>query len=238
MLRFGIFLTILLCSFDFSAQWRWNLQAEIGANKQEFQQAYALSQQPFDPKSFWKATAGGEVQLGYTFLKVMTLYSGMGYAHQNLAYQSTEWATDLDGITYLLLCNKVASGELLTLPLGLELKVLSVHAGGGLQYRYRVQGQMQKDFYAYYPGAAEPILLSTEVGEHTQAKLDMGYFAYLQWNPVKRIGIRASAYRGFRDLSNGLEVGAFNEWQQLFNKESLVLKNLQFNIGLNIKLTD
>ncbi|MEY4792428.1 MAG: hypothetical protein RIT34_1235 [Bacteroidota bacterium] len=238
MLRFGIFLTILFCSFDFSAQWRWNLQAEIGANKQEFQQVYALSQQPFDPKSFWKATAGGEVQLGYTFLKVMTLYSGLGYAHQNLAYQTTEWATDPDGLSYLLLCNKVATGELLTLPIGLELKVLSVHAGGGLQYRYRVQGQMQKDFYAYYPGAAEPILLSTEVGEHTQAKLDMGYFAYLQWNPVKRIGIRASAYRGFRDLSNGLEVGALNEWQQLFNKESLVLKNLQFNIGLNIKLTD
>jgi hypothetical protein len=238
MLRFGIFLTILFCSFDFSAQWRWNLQAEIGANKQEFQQVYALSQQPFDPKSFWKATAGGEVQLGYTFLKVMTLYSGLGYAHQNLAYQTTEWATDPDGLSYLLLCNKVATGELLTLPIGLELKVLSVHAGGGLQYRYRVQGQMQKDFYAYYPGAAEPILLSNEVGEHTQAKLDMGYFAYLQWNPVKRIGIRASAYRGFRDLSNGLEVGALNEWQQLFNKESLVLKNLQFNIGLNIKLTD
>jgi hypothetical protein len=238
MFRFGIFLTILFCSFDFSAQWRWNLQAEIGANKQEFQQVYALSQQPFDPKSFWKATAGGEVQLGYTFLKVMTLYSGLGYAHQNLAYQTTEWATDPDGLSYLLLCNKVATGELLTLPIGLELKVLSVHAGGGLQYRYRVQGQMQKDFYAYYPGAAEPILLSTEVGEHTQAKLDMGYFAYLQWNPVKRIGIRASAYRGFRDLSNGLEVGALNEWQQLFNKESLVLKNLQFNIGLNIKLTD
>ncbi len=238
MLRFGIFLTILFCSFDFSAQWRWNLQAEIGANKQEFQQVYALSQQPFDPKSFWKATAGGEVQLGYTFLKVMTLYSGLGYVHQNLAYQTTEWATDPDGLSYLLLCNKVATGELLTLPIGLELKVLSVHAGGGLQYRYRVQGQMQKDFYAYYPGAAEPILLSTEVGEHTQAKLDMGYFAYLQWNPVKRIGIRASAYRGFRDLSNGLEVGALNEWQQLFNKESLVLKNLQFNIGLNIKLTD
>ena len=238
MLRFGIFLAILFCSFDFSAQWRWNLQAEIGANKQEFQQVYALSQQPFDPKSFWKATAGGEVQLGYTFLKVMTLNSGLGYAHQNLAYQTTEWATDPDGLSYLLLCNKVATGELLTLPIGLELKVLSVHAGGGLQYRYRVQGQMQKDFYAYYPGAAEPILLSTEVGEHTQAKLDMGYFAYLQWNPVKRIGIRASAYRGFRDLSNGLEVGALNEWQQLFNKESLVLKNLQFNIGLNIKLTD
>jgi hypothetical protein len=238
MLRFGIFLAILFCSFDFSAQWRWNLQAEIGANKQEFQQVYALSQQPFDPKSFWKATAGGEVQLGYTFLKVMTLYSGLGYVHQNLAYQTTEWATDPDGLSYLLLCNKVATGELLTLPIGLELKVLSVHAGGGLQYRYRVQGQMQKDFYAYYPGAAEPILLSTEVGEHTQAKLDMGYFAYLQWNPVKRIGIRASAYRGFRDLSNGLEVGALNEWQQLFNKESLVLKNLQFNIGLNIKLTD
>jgi len=238
MLRFGIFLAILFCSFDFSAQWRWNLQAEIGANKQEFQQVYALSQQPFDPKSFWKATAGGEVQLGYTFLKVMTLYSGLGYVHQNLAYQTTEWATDPDGLSYLLLCNKVATGELLTLPIGLELKVLSVHAGGGLQYRYRVQGQMQKDFYAYYPGAAQPILLSTEVGEHTQAKLDMGYFAYLQWNPVKRIGIRASAYRGFRDLSNGLEVGALNEWQQLFNKESLVLKNLQFNIGLNIKLTD
>jgi hypothetical protein len=238
MLRFGIFLAILFCSYDFSAQWRWNLQAEIGANKQEFQQVYALSQQPFDPKSFWKATAGGEVQLGYTFLKVMTLYSGLGYVHQNLAYQTTEWATDPDGLSYLLLCNKVATGELLTLPIGLELKVLSVHAGGGLQYRYRVQGQMQKDFYAYYPGAAQPILLSTEVGEHTQAKLDMGYFAYLQWNPVKRIGIRASAYRGFRDLSNGLEVGALNEWQQLFNKESLVLKNLQFNIGLNIKLTD
>jgi hypothetical protein len=238
MLRIGIFLAILFCSLNFSAQWRWNLQAEIGANKQEFQQVYALSQQPFDPKSFWKATAGGEVQLGYTFLKVMTLYSGLGYTHQNLAYQTTEWATDPNGLSYLLLCNKVATGELLTLPIGLELKVLSVHAGGGLQYRYRVQGQMQKDFYAYYPGATEPILLGTEVGEHTQAKLDMGYFAYLQWNPVKRIGIRASAYRGFRDLSNGLEVGALNEWQQLFNKESLVLKNLQFNIGINIKLTD
>ena len=85
MLRFGIFLAILFSSFDFSAQWRWNLQAEIGANKQEFQQAYLLTQQPFDPKSFWKATAGGEAQLGYTFLKVMTLYSGLGYAHQNLA---------------------------------------------------------------------------------------------------------------------------------------------------------
>jgi hypothetical protein len=114
MLRFGIFLAILFCTFDFSAQWRWNLQAEIGANKQEFQQVYALSQQPFDPKSFWKATAGGEVQLGYTFLKVMTLYSGLGYAHQNLAYQTTEWATDPDGLSYLLLCNKVATGELLT----------------------------------------------------------------------------------------------------------------------------
>ena len=193
MFRLSLITLFLFVWFGSSAQWRWGLQAEIGANKQEFQQAYALSQQPFDPKSFWKATAGGEIQVGYTFLKVMTLYSGLGYAHQNLAYQTTEWATDPDGLSYLLLCNKVATGELLTLPLGLELKVLSVHAGGGLQYRYRVQGQMQKDFYAYYPGAAEPILLSTEVGEHTQAKLDMGYFAYLQWNPIKRLGIRASA---------------------------------------------
>ena len=238
MFRLSLITLFLFVWFGSSAQWRWGLQAEIGANKQEFQQAYALSQQPFDPKSFWKATAGGEIQVGYTFLKVMTLYSGLGYAHQNLAYQTTEWATDPDGLSYLLLCNKVATGELLTFPLGLELKVLSVHAGGGLQYRYRVQGQMQKDFYAYYPGAAEPILLSTEIGEHSQAKLDMGYFAYLQWNPIKRLGIRASVYRGFRDLSNGLEVGAFNEWQQLFNSESLSIKNLQFNIGLNVRLSE
>ncbi len=238
MLRQGLIVFFSMLCFASSAQWRWYLQAEIGANKQEFQQVYALSQQPFDPQSFWRVTAGGEAQLGYTFLKVITLYSGLGYAHQNLAYQSTEWATDTDDIPYLLLCNKVATGNLLTLPLGLELKVLSVHVGGGLQYRYRVQGQMQKDFYAYYPEAAEPILLSSNVGEHTQAKLDMGYFAYVQWNPIKRIGIRASAYRGFRDLSNGVEVGAFNEWQQLFNKESLVLKNLQFNIGLNIRLSE
>jgi hypothetical protein len=66
----------------------------------------------------------------------------------------------------------------------------------------------------------------------------MGYFAYLQWNATKRIGIRASAYRGFRDLSNGLEVGAYNEWQQLFNNESSSLKNLQFNLGLNIRLSE
>lgn len=238
MLRLGIFFFLLFASLDASAQWRWYLQAEIGANKQEIQQAASLVQQPFDPKSYWKATSGGELQVGYTFLKVMTLYSGLGYTHQNLAYQNTEWATDADGLSYLLLCNKVATGELLTLPLGLELKVLGVHAGGGMQYRYRVQGQMQKDFYAFYPGAAAPELLSSETGENTQVKLDMGYFAYLQWNPIPRLGIRASAYRGFKDLSNGLEVGAFNEWQQLFNKESLVLKNLQFNIGLNIRLSD
>ena len=173
MLRHSLIVLFTMLCFSTSAQWRWYLQAEIGANKQEFQQVYALSQQPFDPQSFWKATAGGEAQVGYTFLKVMTLYSGLGYAHQNLAYQTTEWATDQTGLSYLLLCNKVASGELLTLPVGLDLKVLSVHAGGGLQYRYRVQGQMQKDFYAYYPGAAAPVLLSTEIGEHTQANVDL-----------------------------------------------------------------
>ena len=58
-----------ICSFGAAAQWRWYLQAEVGANKQEFQQAYALTQQPFDPESFWKGTAGGELQFGYTFLK-------------------------------------------------------------------------------------------------------------------------------------------------------------------------
>ena len=231
-----VFFTI--CAFGASAQWRWYLQAEVGANKQEIQQAYSLSQQPFDPQAFWRATAGGEVQFGYTFLKVLTAYSGLGYGHQNLAYQSTEWATDDAGQPFLLLCQKTATGELLTLPMGLELKVLSVHVGGGLQYRYRIQGTMQKDFYAFYPGAPSTNLLSTEVVENSQAKLDMGYFAYLQWNATKRIGIRASAYRGFRDLSNGLEVGAYNEWQQLFNSTSFSLKNLQFNLGLNIRLSE
>jgi hypothetical protein len=97
---------------------------------------------------------------------------------------------------------------------------------------------MQRDFYAFYPGAPSATLLSSDEIEHTHAKLDMGYFAYLQWNPTKRIGLRASAYRGFRDLSNGVEVGAFNEWQQLFNSESLSIKNLQFNLGLNIRLSE
>ena len=231
-----VFFTI--CSFGAAAQWRWYLQAEVGANKQEFQQAYALTQQPFDPESFWKGTAGGELQFGYTLLKVVTAYTGLGYAHQNLAYQTTEWATDETGAPFLLLCQKNASGELLTLPIGLEFKALSVRLGGGMQYRYRVQGTMQRDFYAFYPGAPSANLLSSDEVEHTQAKLDMGYFAYLQWNPTKRIGLRASAYRGFRDLSNGAEVGAFNEWQQLFNSESLNIKNLQFNLGLNIRLSE
>jgi hypothetical protein len=232
----GLFLLIFSASAH--AQWRWYLQAEVGANKQELQQASSLAQQPFDPTAFWRATAGGEVQFGYTFFKVFTAYSGLGYGHQNLAYQSTEWATDQSGAPFLLLCNKTATGELLTLPLGLELKVLSVHLGGGMQYRYRVKGEMQRDFYSFYPGAIGTTLLSTEVGENTQAKLDMGYFAYLQWNPTKRIGLRASAYRGFRDLSNGVEVGAYNEWQQLFNQESFSIKNLQFNLGLNIRLSE
>ncbi|MFM7007307.1 MAG: hypothetical protein ACKOWX_08635 [Flavobacteriales bacterium] len=233
-----LFVFFTIWSFGANAQWRWFLQAEVGANKQELQQAVNISQQPFDPEAFWKATAGGEVQFGYTMLKVLTAYSGLGYGHQNLAYQTTEWATDDTGTPFLLLCHKTANGELLTLPLGLELKVLSVHVGGGMQYRYRVQGTMQRDFYAFYPGAPSANLLSTEVTANTQAKLDMGYFAYLQWNPTKRIGLRASAYRGFRDLSNGVEVGAYNEWQQLFNTSSMSIKNLQFNLGLNIRLSE
>ncbi len=238
-MRSGLLICFLiLTSFMANAQWRWSLQAEVGANKQEIQGAYQLAQQPFDPQAFWRATAGGELQVGYTVAKVLTAYSGLGYAHQNLAYQSTEWATDDTGTSFLLLCNKTATGELLTLPLGLDIKILSVHFGGGMQYRYRVQGTMQKDFYAFYPGAPSTTLLSTEIGPNTQAKLDMGYFAYLQWNPIKRLGIRASAYRGFRDLSNGVEVGAYNEWQQLFNQESFSIKNLQFNIGLNFRISE
>lgn len=238
MRQFTVFVVLTIWSFGANAQWRWFLQAEVGANKQELQQAVNMSQQPFDPEAFWKATAGGEVQFGYTLLKVLTAYSGLGYGHQNLAYQTTEWATDDTGTPYLLLCQKTATGELLTLPLGLDLKVLSVHMGGGMQYRYRVQGTMQRDFYAFYPGAPSANLLSTEVTANSQAKLDMGYFAYLQWNPTKRIGLRASAYRGFRDLSNGVEVGAYNEWQQLFNTSSMSIKNLQFNLGLNIRLSE
>jgi len=110
-------------SFSASAQWRWYLQAEVGANKQEIQNASQLASQPFDPVSFWRSTAGGEVQFGYTMLKVMTAYSGLGYGHQNQAYQSTEWATDLSGTPFLLQCNKTLTGELLTLPLGLDLKI-------------------------------------------------------------------------------------------------------------------
>jgi hypothetical protein len=221
-----------------NAQWRWYLQAEVGANKQELEQVYNVVQQPFNPESFWRSTAGGEVQFGYTLLKTITAYSGLGYGHQNLAYQTTEWATDDLGTSFLLMCNKTATGELLTLPLGLDLKVLSVHIGGGMQYRYRITGSMQKDFYAFYPGAPSAQLLSTETTAHTQAKFDMGYFAYLQWNPIKRLGIRASAYRGFRDLSNNLEVGAFNEWQQLFQTTSLSVKSMQFNVGLNFRISD
>lgn len=238
MRQFTVFVFLTIWSFGANAQWRWFLQAEVGANKQELQQAVNMSQQPFDPEAFWKATAGGEVQFGYTLLKVLTAYSGLGYGHQNLAYQTTEWATDDTGTPFLLLCQKTATGELLTLPLGLDLKVLSVHVGGGMQYRYRVQGTMQRDFYAFYPGAPSANLLSTEVTANSQAKLDIGYFAYLQWNPTKRIGLRASAYRGFRDLSNGVEVGAYNEWQQLFNTSSMSIKNLQFNLGLNIRLSE
>jgi hypothetical protein len=238
MRQFTVFVFLTIWSFGANAQWRWFLQAEVGANKQELQQAVNMSQQPFDPEAFWKATAGGEVQFGYTLLKVLTAYSGLGYGHQNLAYQTTEWAADDTGTPFLLLCQKTATGELLTLPLGLDLKVLSVHVGGGMQYRYRVQGTMQRDFYAFYPGAPSANLLSTEVTANSQAKLDMGYFAYLQWNPTKRIGLRASAYRGFRDLSNGVEVGAYNEWQQLFNTSSMSIKNLQFNLGLNIRLSE
>jgi hypothetical protein len=114
----ALFVFFTIGSFGANAQWRWFLQAEVGANKQEIQGAYQLAQQPFDPQAFWRATAGGELQFGYTFLKVLTAYSGLGYGHQNVAYQTTEWATDDAGQSFLLLCNKTATGELLTLPLG------------------------------------------------------------------------------------------------------------------------
>ncbi|MCF8203149.1 MAG: hypothetical protein K9J18_08720, partial [Crocinitomicaceae bacterium] len=100
------FCLFTLLAFSASAQWRWYLQAEVGANKQEIQAASQLAAQPFDPVSFWRSTASGEVQFGYTFLKVLTAYSGVGYGHQNQAYQSTEWATDLSGTPFLLQCNK------------------------------------------------------------------------------------------------------------------------------------
>ena len=79
-LSLSIFISL---TFSTSAQWRWYLQAEIGASKQEILAASQLVAQPFDPVSFWRGTAGGEVQFGYTALKVLTAYSGLGYTHQN-----------------------------------------------------------------------------------------------------------------------------------------------------------
>ncbi|MEN9699183.1 MAG: hypothetical protein RLZZ301_381 [Bacteroidota bacterium] len=233
-----VLLIFLLVSLGSKAQWRWYVQAEIGANKQELQQVVQLSEQQFNPVSFWRSTAGGELQVGYTFLKTLTLYSGLGYAHQNSSYSSSEWVLDSLNTYYVLNCNKVVSGELLTLPMGLDLKILSLHLGGGLQYRYRVQGNMQKTYSAVYPGSSTEVPLGVVSGPNTQAKFDMGYFAYAQYNLTKRIGIRASMYKGFRDLSNGLEVGAFHEWQDLFNQQSFALRNLQVNLGINFRFND
>ncbi|MEY3683287.1 MAG: hypothetical protein RLZZ289_1823, partial [Bacteroidota bacterium] len=55
MRQFTVFVFLTIWSFGANAQWRWFLQAEVGANKQELQQAVNMSQQPFDPEAFWKA---------------------------------------------------------------------------------------------------------------------------------------------------------------------------------------
>ena len=80
----ALFVFFTIWSFGANAQWRWFLQTEVGANKQEIQGAYQLAQQPFDPQAFWRATAGGELQFGYTFLKVLTAYSGLGYGQSGI----------------------------------------------------------------------------------------------------------------------------------------------------------
>ena len=65
-MKIASILLILILSNQATAQWRWYLQAEVGANKQEIQQVGSLVQQAFDPQSFWKSTAGGEVQFAGT----------------------------------------------------------------------------------------------------------------------------------------------------------------------------
>lgn len=185
-MRSGLLICFLtLTSFMAKAQWCWSLQAEVGANKQEIQSAYQLAQKPFDPQAFWRATAGGELQVGYTVAKVLTAYSGLGYAHQNLAYQSTEWATDDAGTSFLLLCNKTANGELLTMPLGLDLKILSVHFGGGMQYRYRVHGSMQKDFYAFIRAHLPPICSVPKLGPIPRLNLIWAILLIFNGTPSK-----------------------------------------------------
>ena len=71
---------------------------------------------------------------------------------------------------------------------------------------------------------------------NTNEKLDYGYFAYASFNFTKRFGCKVSYYEGQRDLSNGLELGAWKEWGQNVGNSVLSLNNRQMTVGIYLKI--
>jgi hypothetical protein len=236
-------LSLLFFAFVFSvvqlnAQWKWTLHAETGLNKQDVSAVSNLVQQnELDPKVYWKFAASGGVELSYTVLKFVTVFSGLGYVKTNGRYVTSQNAYNSDGslqATYT--SDKWTTADMISLPVGLQLNALKLHVGGGIECRYRVAGSLTTNYSSIAAFAANSTDLGTIVGPNTNAKLDYGYFAYASFNFTKRFGCKVSYYEGQRDLSNGFELGAWKEWMQNVGNSIFSLNNKQMTVGIYLKI--
>jgi hypothetical protein len=95
---------------------------------------------------------------------------------------------------------------------------------------------MTTDYSSIAAFASNSTNLGSVVSANTNAKLDYGYFAYASFNFTKRFGCKVSYYEGQRDLSNGLEFGAWKEWAQSVGNSIFSLNNKQMTLGVYLKI--
>lgn len=221
-----------------NAQWKWTLHAETGLNKQDVSAVSNLIEQnELDPKVYWKFAASGGVELSYTVLKFATVFSGLGYVKTNGRYVTSQNAYNSDGsLQATFTSDKLTTSDMISLPLGLQLNAWKIHIGGGIECRYRVAGSLTTNYSSITAFAPNSTDLGSVVGPNTNEKLDYGYFAYASFNFTKRFGCKVSYYEGQRDLSNGLELGAWKEWGQNVGNSVLSLNNRQMTVGIYLKI--
>ncbi|MFM6934214.1 MAG: outer membrane beta-barrel protein [Flavobacteriales bacterium] len=234
-LLIGLFFT---AAMQLNAQVKWTLHAETGLNKQDVSAVTNLVQQnELNPKAYWKFAASGGLELSYTMLKFATVFTGLGYVKTNGRYVTSQNALNPDGSlqgTYT--SDKLTTADMISLPVGLQINILKLHLGGGIECRYRVAGSLTTHYSSIAAYASNSVDLGTVVGPNTNAKLDYGYFAYASFNFTKRFGCKISYYEGQRDLSNGYEFGAWKEWMKNVGNSIFSLNNKQMTIGLYLKI--
>ena len=234
-LLFGVFFLVV---FHSNAQWKWTLHAETGLNKQDVSAVTNLVQQnELDPKVYWKFAASGGLELSYTMLKFATVFSGLGYVKTNGRYVTSQNAFNTDGsLQATFTSDKLTTADMISLPVGLQLNAWKLHIGGGIECRYRVAGSMTTSYSSVAAFASNSTDLGTVVSQNTNSKLDYGYFAYASFNFTKRFGCKISYYEGQKDLSNGCEFGAWEEWIQHTGNSIFSLNNKQMTLGVYLKI--